>query len=535
MPASSTGCTTSPPAAAVASPSCPTWARRWAARSPACCGERATSIAQCCPRFRSIAASPGSFPWSALHFASPTSSMNNCSEEFFMSPSASTLARIQSEWHALEPAYLARTAQSRKLFDSARKHLPGGNTRSVLHALPYPLYMQSSQGAACTDVDGHRYIDFVGEFSAGLYGHSDPVLRDAVRAALDRGVVMAAPIAEEIALGELLCSRFPSLEQVRFCNSGTEANLFALATARAITGRSCILAFEHAYHGGVLTFSDRPSSMNMPFDVRLARFNDLESVERLVHAEGDAIAAIIVEPMLGAGGNIAPVPGFLAGLRQLADRCGAVLVFDEVKTSRLGPAGMQGREGVTPDMTTLGKYLGGGLPLAAFGGRADIMQHFDPARADGLKHAGTFNNNICSLSAAVAGLAHVYTPARAEVFTAWGDAVRERLNDQCRREGLPILATGVGSILSPHFTTRPIRSSDDIPATSRQMGQLLHRFLQLQGLLVCARGDIYLSLPMLDSDVDTLLAALSRFGYRYRHLIEEAAGVEEQAQVHASA
>lgn len=451
-----------------------------------------------------------------------------------MSPSASTLARIQSEWHALEPAFLARTAHSRRLFESARKHLPGGNTRSVLHALPYPLYMHASQGAACTDVDGHHYVDFVGEFSAGLYGHSDPVLREAVRAALDRGIVMAAPIAEEIALGALLCSRFPSLEQVRFCNSGTEANLFALATARAVTGRSRILAFEHAYHGGVLTFSDRPSPMNMPFDVRLARFNELESVERQLQDGGDEIAAIIVEPMLGAGGNIAPMPGFLKGLRHLADRCGAVLIFDEVKTSRLGPSGMQGREGVTPDMTTLGKYLGGGLPLAAFGGRAEIMQHFDPARANGLKHAGTFNNNICSLSAAVAGLSKVYTPERAEVFTAWGDAVRERLNDQCRREGLPILATGVGSILSPHFTARPIQSPDDIPAASRQMGQLLHRFLQLEDVLVCARGDVYLSLPMQDSDVDTLLGALSRFGYRYRHLIEEAASFERPGQVHVS-
>ncbi|RYH63503.1 MAG: aminotransferase class III-fold pyridoxal phosphate-dependent enzyme [Alcaligenaceae bacterium] len=293
--------------------------------------------------------------------------------------------------------------------------------------------------------------------------------------------------------------------------------------------------FIDGYHGGVLNFSDRPSSMNMPFDVRLARFNDLQSVEQLIRAEGDAIAAMIVEPMLGAGGNIAPVPGFLAGLRHLADRCGAVLIFDEVKTSRLGPAGMQGREGVTPDMTTLGKYLGGGLPLAAFGGRAEIMEHFDPARANGLKHAGTFNNNICSLSAAVAGLGQVYTPARAQMFTDWGDAVRERLNDQCRREGLPVVATGVGSILSPHFTRRPILSPDDISVTSRQMGQLLHRFLQLEGVLVCARGDIYLSLPMQDSDVGALLAALSRFGARYRDLIEAAAGLAEPDQIHAPA
>ena len=381
--------------------------------------------------------------------------------------------------------------------------------------------MAPSKGARCTDVDGPAYLDFVGEFSAGLFGHSDPIITDAIRKALDRGVVMAAPIAEEVALAAMLCKRFPSIEQVRFCNSGTEANLLALATARAVTGRPTILAFEHAYHGGVLTFSDKPSSMNMPFDVRLACFNDLESVVRQVRQAGDTLAAIIVEPMLGAGGNIPPEPGFLRGLRQLADESGALLIFDEVKTSRLGSSGIQGREGVTPDITTLGKYLGGGLPLAAFGGRRDIMAHFDPVRTGGLKHAGTFNNNICSLSAAVAALSSVYTQERAQAFTDWGDKVRERMNDQFRQQGLPMQATGIGSIVSPHFVSSPIRSPNDISQSSRHMGQLLHRALQLEGVLVCARGDIYLSLPMTDADIDQLLAALSVFGENYRALIEK--------------
>ena len=429
---------------------------------------------------------------------------------------------ITAAFQALEHAFLARTPQSRLLFESARTHLPGGNTRSVLHAEPYPIYMASSDGAESIDVDGHRYTDFVGEFSAGLYGHSDPVIRAAVQSALARGWVMAAPIAEEQRLADLIAARFPSIEQLRFCNSGTEANLFALATARAVTGRNAILAFEHGYHGGVLTFSDRASPMNVPFDVRLARFNDLDSVATRVREASSDLAAIIVEPMLGAGGNIAPLPGFLAGLRQLADHAGALLLFDEVKTSRLGAGGMQGREGVSPDITTLGKYLGGGLPLAAFGGRADIMRRFDPVDSQGLKHAGTFNNNVFSLSAGLAGLGSVYTPERADSFTAWGDAVRERINAQFRAMHLPMQATGVGSILSPHCSRVPIHTPADIPSASAWMGKLMHRALQLEDVLVCARGDIYLSLPMGEPHIDRLLQALAGFGERYRSLIERA-------------
>ncbi len=439
---------------------------------------------------------------------------------------SSLIQDITSAWRALEPAFVEGTPTSRALFEGARAHLPGGNTRSVLHADPYPVYMASADGAECTDVDGHRCVDFVGEFSAGLFGHSDPVIRGAIHAALERGWVMAAPIAEEQRLAGLLAARFPSIEQLRFCNSGTEANLFALATCRAVTGRNAILAFEQGYHGGVLTFSDRASPMNMPFDVRLARFNDLDSVAARVREAGSELAAIIVEPMLGAGGNIAPQPGFLAGLRALADQAGALLVFDEVKTSRLGRAGMQGREGVTPDLTTLGKYLGGGLPLAAFGGRADIMGRFDPQRADGLKHAGTFNNNICSLSAGIAAIGTVYTPERAESFTAWGDAVRERINAQFRAMALPMQATGVGSILSPHCSSGPIHTPADIPAGSAAIGKLMHRALQLDGVLVCARGDIYLSLPMTEAHIERLLRALAGFGERYRPLIERAASGE---------
>ena len=438
-------------------------------------------------------------------------------------PSQDDLVRtILAERRQLETAYRERTPRSGALFDAAREGLPGGNTRSVLHADPYPVYAASAAGAEFVDVDGHRYIDFVGEFSAGLFGHDDPIIRAAIEAALRRGLVLAAPIAEEGRLASLITRRFPAIERLRFCNSGTEANLLALSLARAVTGRPGFIAFEHAYHGGVLTFSDRPTITNVPFDFRLARFNDLDSVAARLGEAAGQVAAIIVEPMLGAGGNIPARPGFLAGLRQLADAAGALLIFDEVKTSRLGRGGLQGREAFRPDLTTLGKYLGGGLPLAAFGGRADLLDRFDPADPAGLRHAGTFNNNICSMSAGVAALGSVYTADRAEAFTATGDALRERINAAFASRGLPVQLTGIGSIMSPHFTAASIASPDDISPASRALGLLLHRELELQGIRVCARGDIYLSLPMTPAHHDRLLAALLDFGERRRSLIERA-------------
>ena len=440
------------------------------------------------------------------------------------SSSLSLIDDIRGSIHALDADFHARTGASRALHDAARHVLPGGNTRSVLHYAPYPVYAQRGEGAELVDADGRRLLDFVGEFSAGLLGHSNALVLEAIRQSLTRGMVLAAPIEQEARMASLLVGRFPSVERVRFCNSGTEANLFALCTARAVTERPAILAFRQAYHGGVLTFGDAPSPMNVPFDVHLAHFNDAQDVWRVGGPVRDTLAAVIVEPMLGAGGNIAPLPGFLQALRDFCDQTGALLVFDEVKTSRSWASGLQGHFGVRPDLTTFGKYLGGGLPLGAFGGRADIMDRFDPARPDALKHAGTFNNNICSLSAGIAALSEVYTPARADSFSTQADQVRLRMQQVLHDAGVPAQASGLGSIFSLHFTRGTLRDPRDIPAHSRVLGELLHRFLFTQDILVCSRGDIYLSLPMTASDFSRLESALLAFADRYRPLLQRVPG-----------
>jgi len=409
-------------------------------------------------------------------------------------------------------AYGAKRPASREHHARASGVMPGGNTRSVLHMAPFPFVIVRGHADMLTDIDGFDYVDCAGEFSAGLYGHDTPDIAEALQTALADGLVLSGPNRYEAPFADLLCSRFTSIERIRFCNSGTEANLFALQAARNVTGRSAVMAFEGAYHGGVLTFGKGPSPMAVPFDWRMATFNDTEATRAAIRAQAGELAAIIVEPMIGAAGNIPARRAFLEMLRSEATRAGAILIFDEVKTSRLGAGGLQREYDVNPDMTTLGKYLGGGLPFGAFGGRAEVMERFDPARPDALTHAGTFNNNVLSMAGGLAGLRKVFTPDRAARFLAECEAFRTGLNSRFAEAGLAVRASGMGSILSLHL-------GQDVPETLAQtdprsitLRQLVHLNALDRGLALTPRGDIYLSLPMDDAQrariADILMAGV---------------------------
>ena len=425
--------------------------------------------------------------------------------------------------HAIEDArsrYAAANPQSQAADAGAARYLPGGNTRTVLHYEPFPLTMVRGEGAELTDLDGHRYVDMVGEYSAALFGHSDKVIKAAIHEALDSGVAMGAPTAYERKLAGLLCERYPSLEQVRFCNSGTEANLMALTTARVVTGRNKLLAFNDAYHGGVIKFLGGRCKLNIPFDFVLADYNDIEGTAALIRSESEQLAAVIVEPILGAGGNIQGNRKFLQMLRRMTKEIGALLIFDEVKTARLGPAGTQGMLGINPDITTLGKFIGGGLPTGAFGGSSEVMAHYDPRRAGSLAHAGTFNNNVCSMAAGCAALSKVYTPQRAAEFLEWSEAFRLSLNDMFASKAVPMYANGMGSMIAIHFSREATKRPSDITAGCRSLRPLLHMELLLDGVLLCSRGDLFLSLPMDDSHLARARVALENFADRYKPLIE---------------
>jgi glutamate-1-semialdehyde 2,1-aminomutase len=333
---------------------------------------------------------------------------------------------------------------------------------------------------------------------------------EAIRAALDDGISFGAPNLYEQRLAAAVCERFPSVELVRFCNSGTEANLLALSLARVATGKPAIMVFEGGYHGGVFFFETAAGSpINAPFPFVVAQYNDAEGAARLIAEHAHELAAVVVEPLQGSGGVIPGERAFLESLREATAAHDILLVFDEVMTSRLATGGLQQVLRIAPDLTTFGKYLGGGLAFGAFGGRADLMQRFDPSRPGALPHAGTFTNAVLTMAAGAAGLG-VYTQAEAERLNGLGDRLRDRLNAFAAANALEFTATGYGSLVGLHFAAGPIRRRSDVPKRP-ELQTLLHLHLLEQGYTYARRGFIALSLPLGEAEIDGFAAAVEAF------------------------
>lgn len=418
-------------------------------------------------------------------------------------------ARTQAVEQARVRYELARP-RTKELHERATGFLPGGNTRTVLYHPPFPLRIDRGWDAVLADVDGHEYVDLLGEYSAGLYGHSHPVVIKAMTDALAEGISRGAHTRYEVDLAEAVCARFASVERVRFTNSGTEANLMALSAARAYTGRDQVVAFRGGYHGGLLTFKSVPSPVNAPYDVVLADYNNTEQAISLIDANAGTVACVLVEPMLGSSGCIPGQAAFLAGLREATSRTGALLIFDEVMTSRTGAGGLQGRLGITPDLTTLGKYIGGGSSFGAFGGRADVMELFDPGRPGSLPHAGTFNNNVLSMAAGYVGLTQVYPPEVAESHSAKGDQLREQLAESFRDAGAPFQATGVGSLITIHPTATPVHRLSDLAGSDPRLLEVLFLDLLELGYYMAPRGYMALSLALTSGQLAGFLRAVQQ-------------------------
>ena len=410
-----------------------------------------------------------------------------------------------------EEHYRAQHPKSLALYEQACAALPGGNTRSAIYAEPFPLTMVKGEGAHLWDADGHEYADFLSEFTAGLYGHSHPAIRKAIDDALDGGINFGAHGMAEGKFAAAIRDRFPAVELVRFTNSGTEANLMAVSAAIGITGKKKILVFYGGYHGGVFYFRGKGSPINAPFDYLMGTYNDIEGVRALIAPHKHDLAAILIEPMLGGSGCIPATREFLADLRDLASETGAILIFDEVMTSRLAPGGLQEVHGIAPDMTTLGKYVGGGMSFGAFGGRADLMEWFDPRNKDGFQHAGTFNNNVLTMNAGYAGLTEIYTPAAAKKLNDWGDGLRERLNAVVRKKGLAMQFTGIGSMIGVHMRGGTIANAADAAKGHAGLLELFYFDLTARGLWLAKRGMMALSIALNDADGDKLVAAVEEF------------------------
>ena len=404
--------------------------------------------------------------------------------------------------------YIAARPEGARLHAEARRVMPGGNTRTVLYHPPFPLRVASGSKQRIVDVDGHEYVDLLGEYTAGLYGHSPEPILDAVRDAMTEGMSMGAHNRYEAQLARLLVDRFPALELVRFTNSGTEANLMAIALARVATGRPAIGVMRGGYHGGVLYFGGAGSSpVNAPFETVVMEFNDVEGARDAIRQNADRLAAVIVEPVLGSGGVILGHEEFLTALREETAASDVLLILDEVMTSRLSPQGAGALFGVVPDLMTVGKYLGGGLSFGAFGGRADLMNRFDPAEPDALPHAGTFNNNVLSMAAGIAGLTKILDDDRLKELNRRGALLRAELEGVMVPHGWSV--TGRGSMVGVHPVEGPVNTYADVAAADERVRELLYLDLLERGYYMAPRGFIALSLEITDEDVEGFVRAVA--------------------------
>ncbi len=406
--------------------------------------------------------------------------------------------------------FVARRPLTAAMHERAKAVMPGGNTRTVLFSAPFPIRIAEVSGAKLMDIDGNEYYDFVGEYSAGIFGHSHARIKKAVTEALEFGLNIGAQHEREIAFAEAVAKRF-DLQRLRFTNSGTEANMMALAAARCFTGRKKIMPMHGGYHGGTLYFSHGASAVNAPFDCVLGHFNDIEATRSLIAQHTDELAAVILEPMLGGGGCIAATHQFLSMLREETSRRGIILIFDEVMTSRLHPGGLSAHHNIQPDLKTLGKYIGGGMSFGAFGGRADIMDLFDPSKPGALPHAGTFNNNTLTMTAGRVAIEEIYTPDACRTLNARGENLKARLNDLFMHYQSPMQVTGLGSLLTIHPKAGTIDRPEDLDGTDLRMKRLLYLNLLDQGIYIAERGFMALSLSVDDKACDSLVAAVENF------------------------
>lgn len=442
-----------------------------------------------------------------------------------MSPSVQADARnteadIEAALATARANYIHRNGKSLEAFKRAADYLPGGTTRTGLFNSPFPIFIARGKDAQLWDVDGKCYVDALGEYTAGLLGHSNPVVLRTMREAIDDGLSFGGQVEDEARFARLIVERFPSIDKVRFANSGTEANVSAIATALHFTGRSKVLVFEGAYHGGSLNFPiSGASPLNTRFDIVQAPYNDVEATRAIIRREGEGLGVVIIEPMLGAGGSIPADKEFLSAVREETARHGIVLIFDEIQTSRLAPNGMQGYWGITPDMTTLGKYMAGGLSFGAFGGRDDIMMLFDPRKPSSLVLSGTFNNNSLGMRVGAAVLSEVVTADALSQLTARGNNLRQRLDAMLERAGVAAQFTGFGSILGIHFVSGPLRNARDAATSDPRLRELFYLHMLEEGVWIARRGMMALSLPLSDADLDKVFAAGESFVDRWSHLL----------------
>jgi glutamate-1-semialdehyde 2,1-aminomutase len=426
-----------------------------------------------------------------------------------MSTTVSAAARILERERA---EFERRTPRAAARHERAVRVLPGADTRAVTFYRPYPAVIESMSGTELRDIDGNTYTDFLLNYTTMIVGHAHPDVVAAATQAIARGTAVAAPVPGQVELAEELVRRVGSVERVRFVNSGSEATMTAVRVARAFTGRPVVIKAIGGYHG---SFPDLDVTLRPGFwpagvpdttPVRLVPYNDLPALERVVAEVGGQLAAVVLEPVLGASGIIPGAPEYLAGAQRATRAAGALLVLDEVISYRLAPGGAQQLLGLEPDLTTFGKIIGGGFPVGAVGGRGDVMDVMAPGASPGFAHSGTFNGNPITMAAGLATMELLDDPAY-ERLDRLGALLRTGLEGAIRETGVPAQVTQAGSLANVHFTTEPLRDADGAATADQTAAAALHLGLLNRGFFPAPRGMLALSTAHDERDVERLVLA----------------------------
>ena len=445
--------------------------------------------------------------------------------------------------HPLITAYREFSPGSQAMATRASVVFPGGDTRSSAHYGPYPLVMAEAAGCRMQDIDGNEVIDFMNNFTSLIHGHAQADVVSAVHAQASRGSAYAAPNLDQIELAELIVDRVASIEQLRFTSSGTEGTLMAIRCARAATGRQKIMKMEGGYHGSyelaevsLVPMADEcgpleaPSSLpvdgSFPLsvldDTVVCPYNQPQLARQLIQTHAQELAAVIVEPVLGSMGMVSATTEFLQTLREVTSQHGIVLIFDEVITLRLDEGGAQSTHGVMPDLTCMGKIIGGGLPIGGLGGKRELMQLFSPDQSRPIMHASTFSGNALTMAAGLAAMRN-YTQADATRINTLGAQLREGFNHAFMQAGIAGCALGSGSLSNIHFTTAAVddaRQSIAVLGSAGHIPKLLHLGMIRRGVMSATRLMYCVSTAMTQHEVDFAITALHETLQELRPYIE---------------
>ena len=443
-----------------------------------------------------------------------------------------TQQNISESLRSERARYVASNAGSGAKHEQAKRYLPGGDTRNSIYWGPFPTYVSQADGSCITDVDGNKRIDFINNMTTLILGHRHPAVIEALTEQLAHGVSYPAPTPLVVEWGELMCERVPSLDKIRFVNSGTEATLNAIRAARAFSGKNLLAKCEGAYHGNhdavqisvtpnvglagdaeapTAVLTTRGMSPKSTDEIVIMPYNDLQAAERIIRDNADELAAVIVEPINGQCGMVPADSEFLEGLRRITSELGILLIFDEVIAFRASRGGAQEHYGVMPDLTCFGKVIGGGLPVGAFGGRDDIMSLWDPSGPGGpqVSHAGTFNGNPMTAAAGVATLKELTVDVYDDLAEK-GEYLRSRLREVISDMEAPMGVTGATSLFAIQGTSENVRDYRSYATNDGELLEMVFMGMMNEGYLLSSKCAGNLSTAHTYEELDGFVEAFRR-------------------------